>query len=263
MFGKVRHRDAIYAGEHEGIVSQAKIHGRSAASSSPTRIPARDIEELVCGRIQSLLRSPEQLLQATGAQSSDAAACKMIIMAGKQLAQMWPSKSMFEQRELLRDVIGRIVVHEIGLQIAVIQSALRAVLLGEQPTHCSKNTQDIFAVTIEARVKRCGWEVRLVVPGGTGTQMPTRPVLPLIKAIARVHRWPEKIMSGEFQSRQSIAQFAQFDQRYAGRILQFAFLAPDIVDAMLEGRQPADLTVQKLLRGFPLGWAQQRKHLGF
>jgi site-specific DNA recombinase len=320
--GKVRHRDAIYAGEHEGVipeqlwdkvqerlkancktrrtgsnakspsllvgllfdpdgnrftpfhadkrgkryryyVSQGKIHGRPAASSSPTRIPARDIEEIICGRIQSLLRSPEELLKATGAQSSDAAVCEALVTAGKQFAKAWPSRSMSEQREFLRDGIGRIVVHETGLQIAVVQSALRALLLGEQTSNNGNSTQSVFTITIEARVNRCGWEVRLVVPGGNGTQIPARPALPLIKAVARVHRWPEKIMRGEFQSRHSIAQFAKVDQRYAGRILQFAFLAPDIIEAILEGRQPADLTVQKLLRGLPLSWTEQRKRLGF
>jgi DNA invertase Pin-like site-specific DNA recombinase len=320
--GKVRHRDAIYAGEHEAIipaqlwdkvqerlsancktrrtgsnakspsllvgllydpqgnrftpfhadkrgkryryyVSQGKIQGRTAAASSPTRIPARDIEEIVCGRIQSLLRSPEELLQATGAQSSDAAACKLFITAGKHLAKTWPSRSTSEQREFLCNVIGRIDVHETELQMAVVQSALRAVLLGEQPAHDGKSLQDVFTITMDARVKRCGWEVRLVVPAGSATQMPARPALPLIKAVARVHRWPERIMRGEFRSRQLVAQFVKVDQRYAGRILQFAFLAPDIVEAILEGRQPPDLTVQKLLRGFPLGWAEQRKRLGF
>jgi site-specific DNA recombinase len=78
-----------------------------------------------------------------------------------------------------------------------------------------------------------------------------------------VHRWPEKIIRGEFQSRQSIARYLKVDQRYAGRILQFAFLAPDILDAILEGRQPADLNVRKLLRGVPLSWGEQRKRLGF
>jgi hypothetical protein len=170
---------------------------------------------------------------------------------------------MSEQREFLLEVIGRIVVHETGLQIELVASALHAVLLGEQPLHSGRTTQDVFTIPVDARVKRCGWEVRLVIPTGTGTQMPKRPALPLIKAVARVHRWPEKIMRGEFQSRRSIAQFVRVDQRYAGRILQFAFLAPDIVEAILEGRQPADLTVQKLLRGFPLGWAEQRKRLGF
>ena len=320
--GKVRHRDAVYAGEHEGVipeplwdkvqerlrancktrrtgsnakspsllvgllfdpdghrftpfhadkrgkryryyVSQGKIHGRPAGSSSPTRLPARDIEEIVCGRIQSLLSSPEELLQATETQSSDAAASKSLITAGKQLAKTWPSRSMAEQRGFLRDVIGRIAVHETGLQMAVTQSALRAVLLDEQPAHNGKSTQDVFTITIDARVKRCGWEVRLVVPGGNGTQMPNRPALPLIKAVARVHRWPERIVSGEFQSRHSIAQYAQIDQRYAGRILQFAFLAPDIIQAILEGSQPADLTVQRMLRGLPLSWSEQRRRLGF
>ena len=170
---------------------------------------------------------------------------------------------MSEQREFLRDVIKRITVHENGLQMAVVQSALRAVLLGEKLTASGKSTQDVFTITVDARVKRCGWEVRLVVPARTGTQTTTRPTLPLIKAVARVHRWPERIMRGEFRSRQLVAQFANVDQRYAGRILQFAFLAPDIVDAILEGSQPADLTVQRLLRGFPLGWAEQRRRLGF
>jgi len=291
--GKIRHRDAVYEGEHKGIipeqlwhkvqerlkangkerrtgsnakspsllvgliydpqenrftpfhadrrgkryryyVSQAKIHARAAATSGPTRLPAADIEEIICGRIHSLLRSPEELLQATSARSTNAAACKSLIMAGSQLAQKLSSGSMTEQREFLRNVIGRIVVHETKLEVMIIPSELRRFLLGEKPVLGGKNTQDIFTITIDARVKRCGWEVRLVVPVGTGTQMSTRPVLPLIKAVARVHRWPERIIRGEFRSRQLVAQFAKFDQRYAGRILQFAFLAPDIVDAILE-----------------------------
>jgi DNA invertase Pin-like site-specific DNA recombinase len=320
--GKVRHREAIYAGEHEAIipeqlwdkvqgqlrancevrrtgsnakspsllvgllydphgnrftpfhadrrgkryryyVSQAKIQSRSTRDGSPIRVPARDIEEIVCSRIQSLLRSPEELLHATGAEGNSTVACQSLIMAGKQLAKTWPSKSMAEQREFLREVIARMVVGQTGLQIEVVQSSLEGALLGGQPDHRSKSTQDVFTITIDAQIKRCGWEVRLIVPSNSGTRMPTRPALPLIKAVARVHHWPERIMRGEFQSRQAIAKFLGVDQRYAGRILQFAFLAPDIVDAILEGQQPADLTVQKLLRGLSLNWAEQRKRLGF
>jgi site-specific DNA recombinase len=243
-------------------VSQAKLQARGSATPGPTRLPAADIEEVICGRIHSLLTSSEELLRATGARSSDASACKSLITAGNQLAQTLSSKSVTEQREFLSNVIGRIVVHETKLELGIIQSALGRFLLGERPAPGGKSTQDVCTITIAARVKRCGWEVRLVIPAGTGNQMPTRPVLPLIKAVARVHRWPEKIMRGEFRSRQLVAQFANVDQRYAGRILQFAFLAPDIVDAIVEGRQPADLTVQKLLRGLPLSWAEQRKRLG-
>jgi site-specific DNA recombinase len=175
---------------HRYYVSQAKIQGRSTGHGSPIRVPARDIEEIVCSRILSLLRSPEELLHATGAEENSAAACESLIMAGKQLAKTWPSKSMAEQHEFLREVIARIVVGQTGLQIDVFQSSLQGALLGGQPDRRSKSARDVFAITIDAQIKRCGWEVRLVIPSDSGTRMPTRPALPLIKAVARVHHWP-------------------------------------------------------------------------
>ena len=166
-------------------------------------------------------------------------------------------------------MIARIVVHATSLEVAIVRPALRAVLLDGRPTDrvddhvVEKGTQDVFTFTIEARVKRCGGETRLVVPANSGIEPPQRPVLSLIKAIARVHQWPEQIIGGRFRGRHSIAQLTGIEERYAGRILNCAFLAPDIVEAILEGRQPADLTVQKLLHNLPLDWAEQRRRLGF
>ena len=250
-------------------VSQAKIHNRATGSAGPTRIPAQDLEGIVCRRIQSLLNSPEQLLQATGAQSDDAATSKSLIAAGKQFAKTWSGKSPTDQREWVSDVIARIVVHATSLEMAIIRPALRQSLLGDPPMDrkeeavVERDTQDVFTFTIEARVKRCGGEVRLIVPADSGTETSARPVLSLIKAIARVHHWPDQIIGGRFKGRHSIAQLTGIEERYAGRILNCAFLAPDIVEAILEGRQPADLTVQKLLRDLPLEWQAQRKRLGF
>ena len=243
-------------------VAQAAAQDKADGDSAVTRLPARDIEEVVCGKFQAVLSSPEQLLKAAGAGASDAATCKSLIAAGKQLARAWPSKSVVVQRELLQRVIKQIILLESGLQIAIIQPALRAALLG-QPTIVGKSTQELFTIAIDAQLKRCGGEIRLVIASGTEIQRPRRQSVPLIKAVARAYRWPEKIMHGEFQSRQSVAQFADVDQRYAGRILQFAFLAPDIVEAILDGRQPAELTVQKLLRGVPMSWAEQHRHFKF
>jgi site-specific DNA recombinase len=250
-------------------VSQAKIHNRATASVGPNRIPAQDIESIVCRRLQSLLDSQEQLLQVIGAQSDDAATSKSLIAAGKQLAKVWSAKSSTEHREWLSNVIARIVVHASSLEVAIIRPSLRQSLLGDQPPDrkedgvAEKGIQDAFTFAIEARVKRCGGEVRLIVPADSGTETPARPVLSLIKAIARVHQWPEQIIGGKFRGRHSIAQLTGIEERYAGRILNCAFLAPDIVEAILDGHQPADLTVQKLLHAFPLDWADQRKRLGF
>jgi site-specific DNA recombinase len=185
-----------------------------------------------------------------------------LITAAKQLAKAWPTKSLIEQREFLQNGIRRIVVHEAELQVTISQSALRAGLLGQPPT-TDGSAHDVFTIIIEASLKRCGWEVRLIVPTGSGAEIPKRPSLPLIKAVARVHRWPEKIMYGELPGRRSIAQLTKASYRYARCVLPLAFLAPDIVEAILDGRQPADLSVQKMLRSLPLSWAEQRKQLGF
>jgi DNA invertase Pin-like site-specific DNA recombinase len=238
-------------------VSQAKIHNRATAVAVPTRIPAQDIEDVVCRRIQALLNSPEQLLQATGPQSDDAATSKSLISAGKQLAKAWLAKSPSEYREWLSNVIDRIIIHATSLEVVIIRPALRKSLLGDTPTDrredglVDESTKNVFTLIIDARVKRCGGEVRLIVPADSGSETAARPVLSLIKVIARVHHWQEQIIAGKFTGRHSISQITGIEERYAGRILNCAFLAPDIVEAILDGRQPADLGVQKLLRDPP------------
>jgi site-specific DNA recombinase len=116
---------------------------------------------------------------------------------------------------------------------------------------------------IDAKVKRCGGEVRLLVPTDSANESPSRPVPSLIKAVARAHRWPEQIIHGELKGRHSIAQRTGLDERYVGRVLQCALLAPDIVEAILDGHQPLDLGIQKLLKNLPLDWIAQRRALGF
>jgi DNA invertase Pin-like site-specific DNA recombinase len=326
--GKIQHRDATYAGEHDAIipqelwekvqdrlrannkvrrggsnskspsllvgllydeegnrftpshavkrgkryryyVSQAAIHHRATAKTGPTRIPAQEIEGVICRRLQVLLSSPEQLLQAIGVPSEDAATSKALIIAGKQSAKVWPAKSPIEQREFLSNVIGRMVVRERSLEISILQPALREALLGKRSAELTKQEpflekgKNVFKLMIDARVKRCGGEVRLLVPTHSANESPSRPVPSLIKAVARAHRWPEQIIHGELKGRLSIAQRTGLDERYIGRVLQCALLAPDIVEAILEGRQPADLGIQKLLKDLPLDWAEQRKRLGF
>jgi site-specific DNA recombinase len=251
-------------------VSQAAIHHRAADKSGPTRIPAEELEGLVCRRIQSLLSSPEQLLQSIGVESDGAATSKLLITAGKQLAKIWQAKSPAEQREFLSAVITRIVVHETNLEVAIVQPELRASLIGDRSSrlpnrerHVEKRTKDVFKLMIDARVKRCGGEVRLLVLADSANEAPARPVPSLIKAVVRAHPWSEKIIRGELTGLRSIAELTGLDEHYAGRILNCSFLAPDIVEAILDGRQPADLTVQKLLRSLPLPWAEQRQGLGF
>jgi len=66
---------------------------------------------------------------------------------------------------------------------------------------------------------------------------------------------------GVYGTVDELAQKEKIAASYASRVLRLSLLAPDIVEAILDGRQPADIQLEDLLEGFPLGWAEQHTHL--
>jgi site-specific DNA recombinase len=86
-----------------------------------------------------------------------------------------------------------------------------------------------------------------------------------LKAVARAHRWFDELSTGKAGSLAAIAAREHLAVRYVGRLIRLAFLAPDIVEAIVDGRQPANLTTEELTRGIelPLSWRLQRTVLNF
>lgn len=80
----------------------------------------------------------------------------------------------------------------------------------------------------------------------------------MVKALARAHRWKRQLESGRFASVEELARTEHVNQSYLCRVLRLTLLAPDIVDAILDGRQGPSLQIQKLLKPFPVDWHQQR-----
>ena len=87
----------------------------------------------------------------------------------------------------------------------------------------------------------------------------------LIKLIARSADWFEKLRRGETSSLEEIAKRERMSASDVSRYLPLAFLAPDIVASIAKGRQPIELTVQRLKRlsPLPISWDEQRRHLGY
>ena len=83
----------------------------------------------------------------------------------------------------------------------------------------------------------------------------------LIKALARAFRWKKMLESGEFATVGELAEREGIAPSYLARLLRLALLAPDIVEAVLEGRQGADVTLAKLPETLPAAWAEQREML--
>ena len=113
-----------------------------------------------------------------------------------------------------------------------------------------------ITVTVPIQFERRGGRKTVISP------MPYAPPPPkydnaLVKAIARAHRWRRSIESGEYPSITELAKAERINQSYACRLLRLTLLAPVIVEAILNGKQPQGLQLNHLLRPLPVEWKRQ------
>ena len=106
--------------------------------------------------------------------------------------------------------------------------------------------------------------MRLVIPAGAARRQTPRQDPVLIKAVTRAHVWKDRLLSGNAPSLRAIASAEGLRESYVGRIVRLAFLAPDIIEAFLDGHQPADLDLRTLtwLRRMRRPGATQVPHPG-
>ena len=80
----------------------------------------------------------------------------------------------------------------------------------------------------------------------------------LVKALARAFRYQRLLDEGRYASISEMAAAERIERGYLGRVLRLTLLAPDIVQAILDGRQPAEPALPALLQPFPADWERQR-----
>ena len=103
----------------------------------------------------------------------------------------------------------------------------------------------------------------IILPDGTqGNPLPRATIdNTLVKAIARAFRWQAMLETGTYGCIEDIARAERINGSFVGRIVRLTLLAPDIVEAILERRQPAALTLKGLMEPFPVEWERQREVL--
>jgi hypothetical protein len=108
--------------------------------------------------------------------------------------------------------------------------------------------------------KRGGRKLVLAPEGGVPWAPPrTRVDNAMVKAIARAFRWRKLFETGVYGSVEEIDTADKINDSYVSRVLRLNLLSPDIVESILNGRQPADLTLAVLMRPFAVEWTEQRK----
>ncbi len=84
----------------------------------------------------------------------------------------------------------------------------------------------------------------------------------LVKAVVRAHRWRHMLETGEYSSAAELAKAEKVNDSYLSRILRLTLIAPDIIEAILTGRQTSTLQLDDLLKPLPAEWERQRSALG-
>lgn len=134
--------------------------------------------------------------------------------------------------------------------------------MGESTISPAKIDEDGKILTVRvpmAFVTRGGRKLVITPDGVPSWAKPrTRIDNSMVKALARAFRWRKLLESGTYTIAEEIAQAEKINTSYISRILRLTLLAPDIVEMILDGLQPATLTMAKLIQPFPLDWHGQR-----
>jgi hypothetical protein len=121
----------------------------------------------------------------------------------------------------------------------------------------------ILTVRVPLAIRQRGGRKIVFTPEGSDNlPSPRAPVdSALVKALARGHRWKRMLDGGQYTSISEMAAAERIDRGYLGRILQLTLLAPDIVEAILDGPRPRDLGLPRLMDPFPVAWSEQGRLL--
>lgn len=241
--------------EAPGIEGKAKTHptAKTKASSKPRRIPAEEIENAVRAGIDGMLDSQIRLFEALGS-GLDAAASDRAIQRAQGIRQELRRAGPAAWIARVRPMLSQVVFGEDSLCLRLNRDGLRAALSLPSAPFGEGNSGETYDLGIPARITARGYRIKLVV-GNDGNHGRRAVDAALVKVIARAHDWFERIKAGQASSVREIAKTEGMNEAYVGRVLRLAFLAPALVEAILDGRQPVEMTAERMLqrRDWPLG----------
>jgi len=232
-------------------VSRRLVTGTSKETSEGWRVPASQIENLVVEEAINALADRKAIAAALAKAgvASDRLPSEFVAVDG--LSQRLRSET--ERNEAIVQLVDRVELGQKTVRIIIALGRLR-----------EESHPDIsLSREVPLAMKRRGVEMRLVIEGSGATAGKVDPVL--FKEVARAHRWFEALLSGRAASLEGAATLEGIDRSYISRLLPLAFLSPNIVEAIVRGNQPANLTAKKLIHAinFPMEWQAQKQLLGF
>ena len=263
-------------------VSTSLVTGRGKKRPQGRRIPAGDLERMVIDRLRTFFGDPGAVLDAlaAAAHGDDPHArsapsevggpppnhAQMITHAG-QLADDLGSSASDRIRAILMALGCRVKVEAERINIRLSRRGLSLLLANPaasaSPNEAETMPDDAIVLVALARLARVGRGVRLLIDGADRTPSPDPS---LLRMLARAHAVKTRLVENPELSAHDIAREEQLSAAHLYMVLRLAWLAPDIVSSIVDGRQPPQLSAKTLMRRaarLPPDWDAQRRLLGF
>ena len=163
---------------------------------------------------------------------------------------------------MIQNIAERVVLEDDLIRIDINRFGLRSVLAIPEAQESARRDEAPLVVSVPVELRRLGKEIRLIVTPGN-QQAKQDPAL--IKAIVRARAWLAQLKNREVELIAEIARSENLQRTYVSSLMPLVFLAPDITEAILDGCQPLELGLDRVLASSPLptSWTKQRTLLGF
>src|ERR1700693_3473848 len=247
-------------------VSHPLVCGRRTKNPSGLRIAAGEIEQMVAEQLCQWLRDGPRVLAAIASDTSRLGEQEQLIREARLVAANWSELTQARKRAILVALIQRIDLRHDRIQIQLRTSRVARTLGGSaapEPEPLPDGGEDPAPLVLSAtgRLQRVGMGMKMLIDGAAAAKPDPR----LIKLIVRAQALRTQLEQGGGRNVSEIAHAQKMDGSYFSRVVRLAYLAPDIIGAILEGRQPANLTAAKIIETsqLPMTWRDQRLYLGF
>jgi site-specific DNA recombinase len=202
-------------------VSQAVVRNRGGRHAGVARVPAHEVESRVLDRIVRFLKSDADVFDQLGISQSPGIFRERAEEA-KKLAENLTSLPSHDLRELLLSFLRRVIVAEDQIQVTVDKHQLCRLLENGGKPIASKldnrqkptGTDDLIFLLIDAKLKKYGGVVHIVVPPSPATDSTYKTKPSLLKALARAHSWYETVLEGKALDQTMLARKAGMTERY-------------------------------------------------
>jgi DNA invertase Pin-like site-specific DNA recombinase len=240
-------------------ISAVLLDPRKSARDT-MRVPASDVEGLIFDRLRTFLSSRREIADALAALKLRAGELEAALSRAAKFGKEWPVMPPETVRAVIRQTVARVALSPDQVEI-VIDAVQLASALGVEGKNESASDRSIV-LTIPAELRRSGQGKRMII----GDPLQRSPDASLVQVLQEAFSVRDKMLSDTAETLNEITSRITKSKGRLTALMRLTYLAPSIIEDILAGRQPPELSTKRLLRtslDLPLDWSKQRKFLRF